>query len=63
MLDGAVYFPRGDLTFTGSSAAATLCAMVVAYTVEFTGNSTIQNDTSSCAAATQVVGKKIRLIA
>lgn len=63
MLDGAVYFPSGDLTFTGSSAAATQCAMVVAYTVEFTGNATIQNDTSSCTAATQVVGKKIRLIA
>ncbi|MBA3835387.1 MAG: hypothetical protein H0X53_06015, partial [Sphingomonas sp.] len=68
MLDGAVYFPSGDLTFTGSSAAATQCAMIVAYTVEFTGSSNIQNDLvrpdgEPCVAATQVQGKKIRLIA
>ncbi|MGI8705612.1 MAG: TadE/TadG family type IV pilus assembly protein [Sphingomicrobium sp.] len=62
-LDGAIYFPQGDLTFTGSSAAATQCAMIVSYTVAFSGNASVQNDTSSCTADTQVQGKKVRLIA
>lgn len=62
-LDGAIYFPKGDLTFTGSSSAATQCAMVVGLTVEFTGNAHVQNDTSSCKAATQVQGQRVRLIA
>jgi hypothetical protein len=63
LLDGAVYFPKGDLTFTGSTGQAFQCAMVVGYTVEFTGNATVQNDTSSCDADTQVAGWKVRLIA
>jgi Flp pilus assembly protein TadG len=62
-LDGAIYFPKGDLTFSGSSAAATQCAMIVGLTVEFTGNAYIQNDTSTCTADTQVEGKRVRLIA
>ena len=62
-LDGAIYFPRGDITFSGSAATATQCAMVVAYTVEFTGSTTLQNDTSTCDADTTVQGKKVRLIA
>ena len=67
MLDGAIYFPRGDLTFTGSSSAATQCAMIVGYTVDFSGSTNIQNDMVRpdglpCAAATQVQHKKVRLI-
>lgn len=61
-LDGAIYFPRGDLTFSGSTGQAFQCAMVVGYTVEFTGSATVQNNTGSCDAATQVAGKKVRLI-
>lgn len=61
--DGAFYFPNGDLSFTGTSAGTTQCAMVVALTVEFTGNSTLQNDTSTCTADQTVSGKMIRLIA
>lgn len=62
-LDGAIYFPRGDMTISGSSAGSTQCAMVVAYTVQFTGSADVQNDVSGCDAAVQVQGKKVRLIA
>lgn len=61
--DGAIYFPKGDVQFTGSSAGATRCAMVVALTVEFTGNTNLQNTTTGCTAATQVSGRRVRLIA
>ncbi len=61
-IDGAIYFPNGDLTFSGSSAGATQCAMIVGWTLTFTGDADIQNDTSSCEADTQVAGRKVRLI-
>ena len=63
ILDGAIYFPSGDLEITGSSTGSTQCAMIVAYTVTFSGSSEIQNDTSGCEANTTVQGKKVRLIA
>ncbi|MBA2771713.1 MAG: hypothetical protein H0U34_06825 [Sphingomonas sp.] len=67
-LDGVIYFPVGDLTFSGSSAGATQCAMIVGWTITFTGNANIQNtlvrpDGTPCRAAEQVDGRKVRLIA
>jgi hypothetical protein len=61
-LDGAIYFPKGKMTFTGSASAATKCLMVVAWNVDFGGNSDIQNNTTGCVANTTVAGKKIRLV-
>jgi hypothetical protein len=62
-LDGAIYFPNGDLTFSGSTADATQCALIIGWTLTFTGNANIQNDLSTCDAATQMENKKVRLIA
>ena len=61
--DGTVYFPKQQVTFSGSTAATTKCAMVVARRVEFAGNSNIQNNTTGCQANQKVPGKAIRLIA
>ncbi|MEO7240655.1 MAG: pilus assembly protein TadG-related protein [Sphingomicrobium sp.] len=61
--DGAMYFPNGNLTFTGSSSAATKCAMVVAWRIDMTGNTNMQNNTTGCTANRTVTGKKIRLVA
>jgi Flp pilus assembly protein TadG len=61
--DGAFYFPKGNVTFTGTSGATTKCAMVVAYTVVFSGNTNLQNNTTGCSANITVPGKAIRLIA
>lgn len=61
-LDGAVYFPKGSMKFTGSSSPATKCAMIVVYRVDFSGNTDIQNNTTGCTANTTVNGRKVRLI-
>jgi Flp pilus assembly protein TadG len=61
--DGGMYFPKGDVDFTGSSGAMTKCVMVVAFHINFNGNTNLQNDVVGCAANKTVVGKKIRLIA
>lgn len=62
-LDGVIYFPTGDLTFTGSTGQAFQCAMVIGYTLEFAGSATVQNNTSGCGSATTIQGKRVRLIA
>lgn len=61
--DGAIYFPKGVLNFTGSSSPATKCAMIVAFRVDFGGNTDIQNNTTGCTGNTTVPGKKVRLVA
>lgn len=64
-LDGAIYFPKGDLTFNGDNDQAFQCAMIVGYTVEFSGSTEVQNDLTpaDCDADTQVQHYKVRLIA
>jgi hypothetical protein len=61
--DGTFYFPNQQVTFSGTSAAATKCAMVVARRVEFAGNANFQNNTTGCVANDKVKGKIIKLIA
>ena len=60
--DGALYFPNQQVGFNGTSGLITQCAMVVGKRVDFAGNATIQNDTSSCVADKTVKGKVVRLI-
>lgn len=61
--DGAMYFPKGEVIFTGTSGATTKCAMVVGFHIAFSGNTNLQNNTTGCAANKTVTGSKIRLIA
>jgi hypothetical protein len=62
-LDGAIYFPKGTMTFTGSSTAATQCAMIVSLRVDFQGNNEIQNDTTDCYSDDQVDNFIVKLVA
>src|SRR5687768_12503578 len=39
---GAVYFPTGNLTFTGSSSTTNGCTQIIARTIYFTGASQIR---------------------
>jgi len=59
--DGAMYLPKGQVTFSGSSGATTKCVMVIGYTLNFTGNTNLQNTTTGCTANTTFTGKAIKL--
>jgi Flp pilus assembly protein TadG len=61
--DGAFYFPSGQVTFSGSSGATTKCAMVIGWTLQFTGNTDLQNNTTGCTANTTATIQQIRLVA
>jgi hypothetical protein len=60
--DGAFYFPSGNVTMTGDSAAQFQCVMVVGWTATFSGSSTLQNNTGSCTANRKVPGWAIKLV-
>jgi Flp pilus assembly protein TadG len=48
-ITGALYFPRGDITFNGgNSTSSPACSQVIGYTVYFNGNS---NLTDNCPSA------------
>ena len=60
--DGAMYFPKGTVSFTGTSGATTKCVMVVGFRLAFNGNTNLQNDTGGCTADQKKPGWKIRLV-
>jgi hypothetical protein len=61
-LDGAMYFPNGEVQFNGTTGAMTKCAMVVAWTVDISGNTNLQNNTTGCTANQTVSAKVVRLV-
>lgn len=61
-LEGALYFPRADLTFNGTSGQNTNCLQIVSWIVKFTGNSAVSNTCPAGSGAHAFVGKKIRLV-
>lgn len=65
--DGAMYFPSTNVTFQGNAGASTQCAMVVADTATFSGNTNLQNsltrpDGTPCQNDTTVTAHKIALV-
>jgi Flp pilus assembly protein TadG len=65
--DGAFYFPNGNVTLNGNTAGQTQCAMLVAWTVTISGNSSFQNtltrpDGSACTNNETVPAWVVRLV-
>jgi hypothetical protein len=57
-----MYFPNGEVQFNGTTGAMTKCAMVVAWTVDISGNTNLQNNTTGCTANQTVSVKVVRLV-
>jgi hypothetical protein len=62
-LQGALYFPNQQVTFTGTSGMTTNCLQLVALTLTFSGNSAINNSCPSGSASHSFAGRKVRLVA
>ncbi|MFL6740686.1 MAG: hypothetical protein ACJ8FG_03640, partial [Sphingomicrobium sp.] len=62
-IEGALYFPKADLTFNGTAGMTTACMQIVAKDVTFTGNSSINNTCPSGGGSHSFDGKKVRLVA
>lgn len=63
-IEGALYFPKADITFSGTSGMTTDCMQIVAKDVQFTGNSAVSNHCdSTVGGGHSFAGKKVRLVA
>jgi len=62
-LVGAMYMPNQQLTFTGTSGMTTHCLQMVALTLQFNGNSSIDNACPAGGGSHSFDGKKVRLVA
>lgn len=60
--EGAFYFPRQQLEFTGATGMNTNCLQLVSRRVVFTGNSAISNSCPAGSGAQSFVGKRVRLV-
>ncbi|WP_417455743.1 TadE/TadG family type IV pilus assembly protein [Kordiimonas sp.] len=60
-LDGVLYFPSTDLTFTGGAAADPSCLQVFGATVRFTGSSHIGNDDAICTSLDMEISPQVRI--
>jgi Flp pilus assembly protein TadG len=61
-LQGALYFPNQQLTFTGTAGESTSCLQLVALTLTFSGTSAINNSCPTGSASQSFAGQKVRLV-
>ncbi|SDD85844.1 Tad domain-containing protein [Kordiimonas lacus] len=48
-MDGIIYMPSSDVTFSGGTSSAPSCLQIWSATVKFTGDSSIDNDETVCS--------------
>ena len=60
--DGIVYMPGADVSFAGNSAQQAQCLLLIANTVDFTGDSNIQNNCPSTVTNLDLSTNKIRVV-
>lgn len=53
-IEGVIYAPDADVTFTGGSSAGAGCTRIVASTITFSGNATLGNDCSALGLDTTI---------
>jgi Flp pilus assembly protein TadG len=61
-IEGALYFPKADLTFNGDSGMNANCMQIVVKDIQFTGNSSVTNTCPAGGASHAFSGKKVRLV-
>ena len=62
-LQGAIYLPNQQLTFNGTTGMNAACLQMVAWTLTFTGNSSIDNTCPPGSGSHAFTGRKVRLVA
>ena len=62
ILEGAFYFPRSDLTYSGNTGMQTKCIQLVARRLRFTGNSKVQNTCPTDGGAHSFAMMVVRLV-
>jgi hypothetical protein len=62
LYQGALYFPKQSLTFSGTSGMDTKCLQIVSRQVTFTGDSAVTNVCPANSGSSSISGIQIRLV-
>jgi hypothetical protein len=62
VVQGAVYFPTGDLEYTGSSAATNGCTQIIANTILFTGNSGVKSSCEGVGTRSFALAGRVKVV-
>lgn len=62
LLDGVIYMPNADITFTGGAEADPSCLQVWGATVSFSGDSVIGNDDTICESMNLETSPQFRIM-
>ena len=60
--EGAFYFPKQEVKFVGTSSVTFKCVQMVAWTVVFSGTSSVENDCSGAGGGGTFAGQAVRLV-
>lgn len=60
--EGAFYFPKQEVKFVGTSGVTFKCVQMVAWTVVFSGTSSVENDCSGAGGGGTFAGQAVRLV-
>lgn len=63
LIDGAIYFPKQDLLFTGTTGMTTECIQIVSRRITMSGNAKITNKCPASTDPDKFVGSRVRLVA
>ena len=62
ILQGAVYMPSQEVSFSGNSGMTTQCVQIVSRRVTFTGSNTIANSCPAGSGASSFTGTRVQLV-
>lgn len=62
VLQGAIYTPSSNITFSGNSAGTEGCTQVIASTITMTGNSTLKSTCASAGTKDLKAGEVVRIV-
>ena len=62
VLEGIVYMPNGEVRFTGNSGQHAECLLLVAYRVNITGDTSLDNNCPSSVASLPLSGRYVRVV-
>jgi Putative Flp pilus-assembly TadE/G-like len=61
-LQGAIYMPASDITFTGNSSTTNGCTQVIARTVTFTGSSSLRSSCADSGTSTIATNETVEIV-
>ena len=61
-LTGAIYYPVGDVVYSGGSSISGSCNQIIGYTITFNGNAKMNNSCSGSGMSSIDIKNNVKLV-